>query len=426
MIKKLKDIIFNNFLLIFCIYYFTIFLDATSLEIDYPVIELISKIIRYAMYLLFFIRLIFVLPYYKEDIKEKKWKQKTLLVKITYVILFILVISLILNFIITKNKRMIFLILVLLSAYKMDYKKIIKATMNLQIILTSILVLLSILGITQNYIVPRGNVSRYSFGFLYTTNLAQMIAFSSILYLYINGSNIKYRELFIIQIMNVFTYFITDSRTEFIMLEFIVLIMFIWKFIQNTNKGNIVKKLQKLYSSIFTKTFILYPILSFIIVMCYPNGGIWNNVNSALSNRLKQTYDNIATYGVQPFGDNVELLGLGLKEKIKYGNYKSNYIDNEYIQMMFREGSVFTVCFILLINILLIVLYKKGKYKEIMLCSIYLLFGLLNPRIVNILYCPILFMFIPEILNYKKINEKKHEEILIKKEGTNYGNKISN
>lgn len=94
--------------------------------------------------------------------------------------------------------------------------------------------------------------------------------------------------------------------------------------------------------------------------------------------------------------------------------------------MMFREGSVFTVCFILLINILLIVLYKKGKYKEIMLCSIYLLFGLLNPRIVNILYCPILFMFIPEILNYKKINEKKHEEILIKKEGTNYGNKISN
>ena len=426
MIKKLKDLIFNNFLLIFCIYYFTIFLDATSLEIDYPVIELISKIIRYAMYLLFFIRLIIVLPYYKEDIKEKKWRQKTSLVKITYVILFILVISLILNFIITKNKRMIFLILVLLSAYKMDYKKIIKATMILQIILTSILVLLSILGITQNYIVPRGNVFRYSFGFLYTTNLAQMIAFSSILYLYINGSNIKYRELFIIQIMNVFTYFITDSRTEFIMLEFIVLIMFIWKFIQNTNKGNIVKKLQKLYSSIFTKTFILYPILSFIIVMCYPNGGIWNNVNSALSNRLKQTYDNIATYGVQPFGDNVELLGLGLKEKIKYGNYKSNYIDNEYIQIMFREGSVFTVCFILLINILLIVLYKKGKYKEIMLCSIYLLFGLLNPRIVNILYCPILFMFIPEILNYKKINEKKHEEILIKKEGTNYGNKISN
>ena len=122
----------------------------------------------------------------------------------------------------------------------------------------------------------------------------------------------------------------------------------------------------------------------------------------------------------------IELIGLGLKEKLRYGNYASNYIDNEYIQMMFKEGIVCAVCFIILINILLIVLYKKNKYKEIMLCSIYLLFGLLNPRIINLLYCPILFMFIPEILNYEKINEKKHEEILIKEEGTNYGNKISN
>lgn len=427
MIEKIKDINLNNFLLMFYIYYFTLFLDASSLIIDYPIIEVITKIIRYAVYLLLFIRLIFILPYYKNDIKEKKWKQKSLLVKITYVMLIMFSISLIINFITTKNKRMMFLILILLSSYRTDYKKIIKVTMNLQIILTGILVLLSILGVTQNYIVTRGaTISRYSLGFLYTTNLAQMIAFSSILYLYSAGSDTSYRELFIMQIMNVFAYFITDSRTEFIMLEMIILIMIIWKVLKNINKDGILKKIKKIYSSIFLKTFILYPIFSFIIVMCYPNGGIWNNVNTALSDRLKQTYNNIETYGVQPFGVDIELIGLGLKEKLRYGNYASNYIDNEYIQMMFKEGIVCAVCFIILINILLIVLYKKNKYKEIMLCSIYLLFGLLNPRIINLLYCPILFMFIPEILNYEKINEKKHEEILIKEEGTNYGNKISN
>ncbi len=416
MIKKVKDTNSNNFLLIFCIYYFTIFLDSTSLEIDYPVIEVISRIIRYGVYILLFLRLFFILPYYKVALKEKKWKQKTLLTKIMYIVLFVATISLILNFIITRNKRLFFLIFILLSSYKTDYKMIIKATMNLQIILTSILVLLSILGITQNYIVPRGNVSRYSFGFLYTTNLAQMIVFSSILYLYSNGSNTKYRDLFVIQIMNVFTYFITDSRTEFIMLESIILIMVIWKFMKQINKDNVLKSMQKIYTNVFTKTFIIYPILSLVIVMCYPNGGIWNNINSALSNRLKQTYDNIVIYSIPPFGNNVEFLGLGLKEKIKYGSYKSNYIDNEYIQMMFREGFVFTICFILLLNILLMMLYKKKKYKEIMLCSIYLLFGLLNPRIVNILYCPILFMFIPEVLNYEKV----------KKEGLDNVEKISN
>ena len=425
MTQKKKGTSFNNFLLIFCIYYFTIFLDATSLEIDYPIIEIISKIIRYVMYMLFFIRLICIVPYYKKELKEKKWQHQALFVKMFYIITFIAIISLVINLIVTKNKRLLFLIFVLLSSYKTDYKMIIKATMNLQIILTSILVLLSMLGITQNYIVPRGNISRYSFGFLYTTNLAQMIVFSSILYLYSNGSNTKYRDLFVIQIMNVFTYFITDSRTEFIMLEFIILIMLIWKFMKKINKDEILKNMQRIYSNIFAKTFIIYPILSLVIVMCYPNGGIWNNINSALSNRLKQTYDNIATYSIPPFGNNVEFLGLGLKEKIKYGSYKSNYIDNEYIQMMFKEGFVFTICFILLLNILLVMLYQKKKYKEIMLCSIYLLFGLINPRIVNIMYCPILFMFIPEFLSYKKMKEN-NIKIIMKKEGNNYGKKISN
>ena len=73
--------------------------------------------------------------------------------------------------------------------------------------------------------------------------------------------------------------------------------------------------------------------------------------------------------------------------------------------MVFKEGYIFAICFIILINVLLIILYKRKKYKDVMLCSLYLLFGLLNPRIVNILYCPILFMIIPEVIEYCKTSE---------------------
>ena len=405
MIKKLKSFVLNNFLILFTIYYCTLFLDTSSLEIDYPPIEIISKIIRYAIYILLFIRLISILPCYKEDISKAKWKEKPIFVKFIYFLIIIMMISLTINFITTKNKRMLFLMLLLMSSYKTDYRKIIKSTMNLQIILTSVLVLLSILGITQNYIVPRGKISRYSLGFVYTTNLAQMIAFSSILYLYNQGSKIKIRELFIMQLMNAFAYFITDSRTEFIMLQVVIGLTIMLKALKRIDKEKILKNAKKIYSYIFSRSFIIYPIISLIIVMCYPSGGIWNNINSALSNRLKQTYDNIEYYGIRPFGDDVELLGLGLKEKIKYGSYKSNYIDNEYIQMVFKEGYIFAICFIILINVLLIILYKRKKYKDVMLCSLYLLFGLLNPRIVNILYCPILFMIIPEVIEYCKTSE---------------------
>ena len=116
-------------------------------------------------------------------------------------------------------------------------------------------------------------------------------------------------------------------------------------------------------------------------------------------------------HGITPFGSKIEFLGLGLKEKEKYGKFTSNFVDNEYIQLMLSEGLVFIICFILILSILLLMLYKRGKHKEVILCSIYLLFGLINPRIVNLLYCPILFMIIPTFVEYKEIKQKSDEKI---------------
>ena len=392
------------------VYYLTLFIDTTSLEVDYPIIAIFSKILRYSVYILFFIRFLFILSEYKKNIFQEKWKEKSIIIKGIYIVSIIIFISLIINCITTRNKRMIFLILILLSSYKTDYKKIIKTTMILQIVLTSIVVVLCVLGATQNYIVLRESVQRSSLGFTYTTNLAQMILFSSILYLYNTGTKVDWKELFVIQLLNSFTYFITDSRSEFIILQCIVISMVGMKLIEKTNYGKIVENVKRIYAAIFSHTFYVYPFLSFIIVICYEFGGVWKKLNVILSNRLKQTYENIMLYGINPFGKEIEFIGFGLKQKLKYGEYASNYIDNEYIQMMFNEGVIFIIAFILLLNLLLIMLYEKKKYKEVILCSIYLIFGLINPRIVNILYCPILFMLIPTILEYKN-NSKKKERV---------------
>ena len=281
----------------------------------------------------------------------------------------------------------------------------------MQIALTSLTVLLSVLNITQDYIVARGAIRRHSLGFLYTTNLVQMYTFSSILYIYSVGTKITYRELFAMQLTNCLLYSLTNTRAEFIMLEIIILATIIIKIAQNKNKEETIQKIKNTYSKFFSCTFPVYPILSFIMVICYKFGGIWNNLNKLLSNRLKQTYYTIMQHGITPFGSKIEFLGLGLKEKEKYGKFTSNFVDNEYIQLMLSEGLVFIICFILILSILLLMLYKRGKHKEVILCSIYLLFGLINPRIVNLLYCPILFMIIPTFVEYKEIKQKSDEKI---------------
>lgn len=406
MLSKIKEFVLKRQIVFFIMYYITLFIDTTCIEIDYPITESIVGIFRYIVYIFLFIRLVLILPDYKKTVFDTKWKDKSKLSKFLYLVVGILLISIFISFIVTQNRRLIFLVFVLLAFYDTDYKKIIKTTMSLQVILTSILVLLCIFGVTQNYIVSRGEISRYSMGFVYTTNLAQMVLFSAIMYMYINGTKTKIQELFVIQLVNVFTYFITNSRAEFILLEIVIVMMMLFKFLVKLGENTFFEKIKSSYSKLFTTTFAIFPILSLLIVLLYPQGGIWNDVNKVLSSRLSQTYEDIVEYGVDPFGQDIEFLGLGIRQKMEYGTYKSNYVDNEYLQLMFLHGYVFIISFIVLLNILLYMLYRQKRYNEVLLCSIYLLFGLINPRIVNVLYSPILFMIIPTILEYKNDNFK--------------------
>ena len=409
--KNIKNFFMNNYMIIFIAYFTTLFIETTSLVVDYPILESISKSVRYITYLMFFTRLVLLLPEYKKTIFNTPWKDKPGLIKFTYIILIIMILSLMICVIKTSNIRMMFLILILLSAYRTEYDKIIKTTMIMQMFLTSIIVVLSVLNITQDFIVARGEIERHSLGFLYTTNLVQMFIFSSILHIYIVGSKIKYKDLFVMQLTNALLYALTNTRSEFMIFEMIIVITIIIKLLRKYNKEDTILKFKQDYSREFTSIFPILPVFSLVWVICYKYGGIWNNINKLLSNRLKQTYENIILYGIKPFGDKIVFLGLGLKDKIMYGNYSSNYVDNEYLKMMFTEGWIFTSCFVIILSILLVMLYNKRRYKEIMLCSIYLLFGLINPRIVNVLYCPILFMIIPTFIDYKEKKQNINEKI---------------
>ena len=118
--KKIKGVLINNFIPLFVVYYFTLFLDTTSLIVDYPYLEIISKIIRYIIYIPLAIRLFLLLPEYKELLFGTKWKEKTKLTKLIYIICTIMFIGLIISAITTSNRRNLFIIFILLSAYKTD------------------------------------------------------------------------------------------------------------------------------------------------------------------------------------------------------------------------------------------------------------------------------------------------------------------
>lgn len=388
-LKKVKD----SYLYIFIIYFITMLIDTTTVVIDYPICSTVSKIVRYGTYFCFLIRLFLVFPDMMKNIKKIKLnKAKVFLL----IMIMLLLLSIVGNVVCTGEKRLILLLLVLLSSYNIHYDSIIKRTMQMQIILMTIIVSLSILGVTQNYIVARAEKSRYCLGFVYTTNLSQLIMFSILLVLYIKKFRIDNIQILYFQLINLFTYFITDSRAEFIFLEFIIITCLLY----NIGVINKIKRIKKYISGFFSYSFWIYPIFSFIIVYMYPLGGVFFRINKILSNRLAQTYSVLKEYGLKLFGSSIEFVGLGIVDKLKYGsNIVSNYVDNEYIQLLLTHGILFIVSFILVLNFMLIQLYKKHEYQKIFICIIYLMFGILNPRIINLLYSPIPFIIMYEITN---------------------------
>ena len=400
-INKLFEKIKDSYILFYIFYFITLFVDTTTLIVDYPVIVLITKVIRYFTYILFFSRFILILPkILKEFTNIKISKTKVLIISLC-VLFFI---GLVGNLICTGKTRFIFLFLVLLASYDISYDDIIKRMSKLQMILTIVIVTLSLFGVTQNYIVGRGSISRYSLGFIYTTNLSQMIVFSIVLNAYTNKFKMKNIQLLYIQLINLLVYFITNSRAEFIVLEFIILVCLV----NNSNIINKSKELKEKIAKFFCYSYALYPMLSFIIVCMYSVGGVFYKINSLLSNRLSQTYKVLQQYGIKIFGTNIEFIGNGIIDKMKYGSQiTSNYVDNEYIQVLFSYGWIFALSFILLLNAVLIYLYKKHEYKKILICFIYLMFGLLNPRIINVLYSPIMFILVHEVISYLKSKNLK-------------------
>ena len=395
----------NEFwIFMYSIYFISLFLNTTCIVVDYSQTIFVTKVMKDISLIYFFIKLIL-------NFKNIFYINRKVINKnefFLFIVFIILTISIIINYFITKSTKFLFLLLTFLSAYGVDYKKIIDRTYKLQFLLTFTTILLCAFGLIQNYTVTRGdNILRSSFGFDYVTNLPQMYMFSVILFLYSHKFKTSKISFLIFEAINIVIFYYTNSRTEFLLLSLILIISFISRFkrIEIIIK-NSVKKICRFMAN---KTTLL-PIISFIIMYFYKYGGIFIEINTLLSNRLKQTYDIYNEFGIKLFGSKIDMLGFGLKTRLQYGyGYVSNFVDNEYMNILFNGGLIIVSIMIYLIHKTLLILIKEKKYYEIVIILIYLLFGLINPRITTIIYCPILFIIMPTIFNYYRKKYKRRE-----------------
>ena len=402
-------------LVVLAIYYFTLFLDITTLSYSFSKAATLCKLLRYVCYVYF----LFVI--YKKlrtlDLKSYINKIKNFDKKQYFVagVVILALFSIVMNLLLTKNKAWVFLLFTLIYASCFDFEDVLNTIFSAQFISLILITTLSSFGLMHDYVNMRADETmRHSLGFGYPTYLSQFLLFMILYYSYKKNFKISPEKLGLYQLLIVFSYFLTDSRTEMLISECILIGIFMNSVGILDKFKNVVEFFKKAYATCFP----LFPIGSYILVMLY--GFIFNtmNVNGIIfkiaqkfnhvfSNRLYQTFYDFKRYGLSLFGSNIDLVGYFLTKENEGTIIRSNFIDNEYMRILFENGWIFFIAFFAIISIVIWHLYKTKKDGLLFISFVITTSSLINPRLFTITVSVISFMIIP-VLHDLLFNQGGH------------------
>lgn len=402
-------------LAVLSIYYFTLLLDMTTLSYSFAKAATLCKLLRYICYVYF---LIMICKKFKSlDLNEYNEKIKNFNKKQYFIagVVIVALVSIVANLVLTRNKALFFLLFTLIYASCFEFDDIVNTLFSTQFISLILIVTLSSLGLMHDYVNNRvDGTMRHSLGFGYPTYLSQFVMFLILYYSYKKDFKISPEKLGLYQLLIVFVYFLTDSRTELLVSECILICIFM----KSTGILGRFKNIVEFFKKAFTVCFPLYPIGSFVIVMLYGlifntmnvNGIVFKiaqKLNNIFSNRLYQTFYDFKRYGFSLFGSNIDLVGYSLTKGNEDAIIRSNFIDNEYMRILFENGWIFFIAFFTIAAIVIWYLYKNKKDGLLFISFVITTFSLLNPRIISITLSIFCFMIIP-VLHDLLFNQGGH------------------
>lgn len=217
-------------------------------------------------------------------------------------------------------------------------------------------------------------IDRYTLGYNYTTFSSNYFFHLTIFYLYIKGKLIKYLELGVLALLNIYLYNFTNTKSAVIYSVLaIILVIIIKKF--NFSKG--VSYINKF--SMFVGGFVA----GLLTYLYKYDSAIISEINVILSGRLYYGYKGIEEYGITMFGQKI----TWINEVILDSELQYNYIDSSYLNILFNYG----IIVLLFIMLGYYVLGEKNISNDIyysILILIITLHSMFDPQLIEIMYNP--------------------------------------
>lgn len=289
--------------------------------------------------------------------------------------------------------------IILLASY-VNFYSVVKDYVMFTTLVLFFTILLNKISIIPSFVTIDSIRIRNSLGFRYVTFGAVIFFFYILAYVVYRNTNIKYSELFILELINVIIFSAVRANDPFILSSLFLLYTFFIKLSKNKINYNKLRVIKFIVRNIYIISFLLI----FVLTFCLPQN-LFQEINGILSGRLSLNYQNIIHYGIKFFGQNIHFetydattMNLNL---IQY-----NYVDSFYFQNLLLYGWPFLLNFLLIFTILM---NKLIHDKNNLLTGAFVIMALqamFEPQLLWIWYTPF-----PLIIG--QIFTRKNDDLLL-------------
>lgn len=243
--------------------------------------------------------------------------------------------------------------LLIAGANDIDYRKILKVYLIVEIPMTICTMIAGYTGVITNLVYHRGDQVRMSFGFIYPTDFAAGIVFMITAWVVLRRTRCTWIEIGLMIISVVLFEKYCDVRNS----EIVMMILSIGVVYLKIRNKLAAKKGKEYTPSLLLKILCLvapYGLAGFMILVSRfyrPDIEWMAKLNTLFSTRLslgKETFDR---YDIQIWGQDIPMRGYGGSTEVVADYF---FIDSSYVNILMRLGLVAFILVMLIISIIMI------------------------------------------------------------------------
>lgn len=259
-------------------------------------------------------------------------------------------------------------IFIVASKY-IDFEKFIKLSYYIQLFMFALVLYLFFNGYIQDYTMFRGSVLRHSLGFSHPNQLGIRVFLLMVCRCYYRRTKINVIDISLVFLAAFFVNKVSNSKTSYYALIILAIITIVY--IIATKLGSSMNA--------FANVSILIAVFSNVGSVLLSNINVkhfhWLNAfDLIMSRRFSQCYRTMKFYGINLFGQDIQLI---VKRPIIDAFYRF-WLDNAYMAILLRYGIIVFLIFSLLYFMTMIQLKQTKQFYLLGIMALYSIYGIME------------------------------------------------